>query len=72
MYLNIYYDPDENGADFLLDLYNKIIPVEVSIGEKDKKQIKKAIAKYKSDYGIIISNTVERIREKKGMLFIFL
>jgi len=69
-YLNIYYDPSENGVDFLLETIDNIIPVEVSIGKKDKKQITKAINQYKSNYGIIISNTTERIKKKKNILYI--
>jgi predicted AAA+ superfamily ATPase len=69
-YLNIYYDPSINGVDFLIDFGNKLIPIEVGLGKKDKKQITKAIAKYKSEYGIIISNTIEKIRKEDNIIYI--
>ncbi|KZX17218.1 ATP-binding protein [Methanobrevibacter filiformis] len=69
-YLNIYYDPSINGVDFLIDIGDKIIPIEVGLGKKDKKQITKAIVKYKSEYGIIISNTTEKIRKEDNIIYI--
>ncbi|MCL2687014.1 MAG: AAA family ATPase [Methanobrevibacter sp.] len=69
-YLNIYYDPSDYGVDFLLETGENIIPVEVSIGKKDKKQIIKAINKYKSKYGIIISNTTEKIEKRANIIYI--
>ena len=58
MPLGIFYDPEEEGVDFLVQKgVDEIIPVEVSIGKKGKGQIKKAINKYKAKYGIVISNT---------------
>jgi len=69
-YLNIFYDSSENGVDFLLETVDNIIPVEVSIGKKDKKQIRKAINKYKSNYGVIISNTTGRIEKRDNILHI--
>jgi predicted AAA+ superfamily ATPase len=69
-FLNIYYDPSKNGVDFLLDTYDNIIPIEVGIGKKDKKQILKAINRYKSEYGIIISNTTEKIRKEDNIIYI--
>jgi len=57
----IFYDPSEGGVDFLMQRgIDEIIPVEVSIGKKGKGQVLKAIIKYKSKHGIVISN-VDRI-----------
>lgn len=47
----------------------EIIPVEVSIGKKGKGQIKKAITRYQSKHGVIISNT-EKITMKEGIIHI--
>ncbi|MDR3291665.1 MAG: AAA family ATPase [Methanobrevibacter sp.] len=69
-YLNIFYDSGDNGVDFLIDTGENIIPVEVGIGKKDKKQIKKAIAKYKSKYGIIVSNTTSQIKQDGDVIYI--
>lgn len=54
----IFYDSGEGGVDFLLfDAKERIIPLEVGIGRKDKKQINNAIKKYNSPYGIIVDNS---------------
>jgi len=51
----IFYDSSDNGVDFILrDKEEKIIPIEVGYGKKDGGQIKKAIKKYGSKYGILI------------------
>ncbi len=60
----------KKGVDFVLQHINgKIIPIEVSIGKKDKRQIKKAMKKYKSEYGIIISKNAN-IRKEDDIIYI--
>ena len=55
--MGIFYDPEKEGVDFLIQKgFDEIIPVEVSIGKKGGSQIKKAISKYKVEYGVVISN----------------
>lgn len=66
----IFYDPGKNGVDFLLQTSQGIIPVEVGVGRKDTNQIKKAINKYKSEYGILISNKTEKIKKEDKIVFI--
>ncbi len=54
----IYYDKGQNGCvDFLIvnSLSGETIPVEVG-SKKDKSQIKEAISRYKSKFGIIVTN----------------
>lgn len=65
-----YYDDskkksrDEN-VDFIVQRgSDKPIPIEVSWGDKDENQIKRAIRKYQSPHGVIISNTPNIV--KKG------
>lgn len=70
MPLGIFYDPGKNGVDFLLQSLEGIIPVEVGVGRKDKSQITKAIAKYKSEYGILISNKTGKIKKEGKVIFI--
>ncbi|SCG86344.1 putative protein MJ1637 [Methanobacterium congolense] len=70
MPLGIFYDSGKNGVDFLLQGLNGIIPVEVGVGKKDKSQIKKAINKYKSEYGIVISNRTSKITKDGKIIFI--
>lgn len=63
----IYYDDrkkrnNDKNVDFIVQRgLEKPIPIEVSCGNKDSSQIKRAIRKYKSPHGIIISNTTENI-----------
>jgi len=67
----IFYSPGKEGVDFLLsDIMGKIIPVEVGIGNKDKRQIKKAINKYDSEYGIVISNATKKILHEDDVIYI--
>ncbi|MDI6644178.1 MAG: AAA family ATPase [Methanobacteriaceae archaeon] len=67
----IFYSPQKGGVDFLLkDLLGGIIPLEVGIGKKGKSQIKKAINKYQSDYGIVISNDHEKVSREDDVIFL--
>jgi len=50
-------NPKKGDVDFLIsDIEEKILPVEVGVGKKGTKQIRKAIECYKSDYGILIAD----------------
>ncbi len=52
----IFYDSDENGADFILRTGGEsIIPVSVTVGDKGSKQVSGAMEKYGSSHGIVIS-----------------
>ena len=67
----IFYDPRDKGVDFLIKSINgDIIPIEVGIGKKNNKQIKSAINKYKSEYGIIISNKKSSITKEDNIIHI--
>lgn len=67
----IFYDSKKGGVDFLLKtLLNNIIPIEVGYGKKTKKQITKAINRYDSEYGIIISNTKNKITKDDNIIHI--
>ena len=67
----IFYDSKKGGVDFLLKtLLNNIIPIEVGYGKKTKKQITKAINRYDSEYGIIISNTKNKITKEDNIIHI--
>lgn len=62
-----YYDDSkrkssDKNVDFIVQRgLEKPIPVEVSCGDKDKSQIKRAIKKYNSPHGVIISNNTSNI-----------
>lgn len=70
-FFNIYYDGDKGGVDFIIQKhFQKPIPIEVGIGQKDNKQIKKAINKFDAEYGIIISNKEEGIEKKNDIIYV--
>jgi hypothetical protein len=62
-----YYDDSkkkssDKNVDFIVQRgLEKPIPFEVSCGNKNKSQIKRAIKKYNSPHGVIISNTTSDI-----------
>ncbi len=67
----IFYAPEKEGVDFLLsDITGEIIPIEVGVGNKDKRQIKKAINKYNSKYGIVVSNKRKKITLEDDVIHI--
>lgn len=67
----IYYDSRKGGVDFIITSMNgNVIPIEVGIGKKNKKQITKAINYYKSDYGVVISNKTNFITKEDKIIFI--
>ena len=67
----IFFSPDSGGVDFLLSgIEGEVIPIEVGIGKKDTKQIKRAMKKYGSKYGIVILNTKRRITKEESVIYI--
>ncbi|MBU0760367.1 MAG: AAA family ATPase [Nanoarchaeota archaeon] len=68
--VGMFYDSEPNGADFLLqDAEENIIPLEIGIGKKDKSQVRNSINRYKSKYGIVVSN-VQKITKQDNVIFI--
>lgn len=69
-----YYDNakrGKKGVDFVIQRgLEKPIPIEVSYGNKDKTQIIQALSRYKSDYGIIISNSTPKIAVKDNIIYL--
>lgn len=72
MPLGIFYATESKGVDFLLrGIDEDIIPVEVGIGEdKHINQLEKAIKRYKSKYGILISNRTKKIIKNEDIIYI--
>ncbi len=67
----IFYDSQKGGVDFLLEnIDGTVIPVEVGVGNKNPKQVKKAMDKYKSGYGVLISNATMKTTKKKNVIYI--
>jgi len=69
--IKVFYDPNKNGADFLIKTNNnKIIPVEIKFGksQKGEKQVRNSMKRYKSNYGIIIGD--HELEYKDNILYI--
>ncbi|MBQ2653917.1 MAG: ATP-binding protein [Methanobrevibacter sp.] len=71
----IYYDDsnkdNEKNVDFIVQRgLEKPIPIEVSCGEKEDSQIKRAISKYHSPHGVIISKTTSNIVKKNNIIYL--
>jgi len=71
-YFTLYYDANKKqNVDFILQQdFKNPVPIEVGRGQKDKKQITHAINKYNADYGIIISNTTNKIEKQDNIIYI--
>jgi predicted AAA+ superfamily ATPase len=55
--------------DFLLyNANDEIVPVEVGLGQKSKKQLNNAIRKYRANHGILISNLTEKIEKEDNII----
>mgnify|MGYP001095361836 CR=1 FL=1 len=65
----IYYDSLKGGSDFLIQASGGIIPIEVSIGKKDARQVKNSMRKHGAKNGIVISGS-ESIKLDEGILHI--
>lgn len=69
-HIGIFYDAEERGVDFLIQKApDEVIPVEVSIGKKGERQIRKAVNKYKAEYGVIISD-INDIKKEDSIIYI--
>ncbi|MDR0913508.1 MAG: AAA family ATPase [Methanobrevibacter sp.] len=69
--MGLFYPPEEKGVDFLIRTkVDDIVPIEVGIGKKTKSQLIRAINKYNSDYGILISNRYRRIKQHNDIIYI--
>jgi len=67
----IFYPAEKGSVDFLLSsVTEEIIPVEVGIGKKNVKQVKKAINDYDSEYGILISNKTTFIKKEDDIIYL--
>lgn len=68
---DVFFDYGRNTVDFLIKKgFENPIPIEVGLGTKSKRQIKRAINKYDSDYGIVISNTTRTIEKDEDIIYI--
>ena len=68
--LGLFYDGEKKGVDFLVKHMDRKIPVEVGIGKKTKSQLTRAMNRYGSDYGILVSNRTSGIEFKRNILYV--
>jgi predicted AAA+ superfamily ATPase len=70
-FMGIFYPTEKGGTDFLLRTkVDDIVPIEVSIGRKTKSQLVKAINKYDSKFGVLISNRHFAIKKENNIIHI--
>jgi len=70
-FMGLFYPPEKKAPDFLLRTkLDDIVPIEVGIGKKTKSQLTRAINKYNSEYGILISNRFKSIRQHNDIIHI--
>lgn len=68
---DVFFELGKNTVDFLIKKgHDNPIPIEVGLGTKNKRQIKKSMNKFNSDYGIIISNTTKTIQKDDDVIYI--
>ena len=69
--MGLFYPPEKKGCDFLLRTkLDDLVPVEVGIGKKIKNQLTRAINKYGSEYGVLISNRYSNIQRHNNIIHI--
>ncbi|MBE6493726.1 MAG: ATP-binding protein [Methanosphaera stadtmanae] len=67
---NVFYDKNKGGVDFIIQKeFNKPIPIEVGLGNKKDKQVRKFLNKYNSSYGIIVSNKTDKIEKEDNIIY---
>ena len=66
-----YYDDCKENVDFIVQRgRDKPIPIEVNWNKKNKSHIKRAMRKYQSPHGVIISNTISNVVKKENIVYL--
>ena len=67
----IFYPTEKESVDFLLSkIDGAIVPVEVGIGKKGKRQVENAMNNYNSEYGIVISDKTTITKKEEDVIYI--
>ncbi|MDR3062791.1 MAG: AAA family ATPase [Methanobrevibacter sp.] len=70
-FMGLFYPVEKKACDFLLRTkLEEIVPVEVGIGNKTKSQLVKSINDYNGEYGVLISNRYDRIKQHKNIIYL--
>ena len=68
---NIFYDKNSGGSDFIIQRqFQSPIPVEVGLGKKNDRQVRKFMNKNNSPYAVIISNKTDVIEKHDDIIYI--
>lgn len=68
--LGIFYDANKKGVDFIVKIFDNVVPIEVGVGKKTKSQLTRAKNRYSADYGVLVSNRTSTIEFKDDILYI--
>ena len=69
--MGLFYPSEKGGCDFLIRTkLDNMVPIEVCIGKKTKSQLTRAINKYGSEYGVLISNRYSSIQQHNDIIHI--
>lgn len=68
--LGIFYDANKKGVDFIVKIFDDVVPIEVGVGKKTKSQLTRAKNRYSADYGVLVSNRTSTIEFKDDILYI--
>jgi len=69
--MGLFYPAKIGSSDFIIKTkLDELVPIEVGIGKKTKSQVKKDIANYNCNYGILVSNRYDRIKFRKDIIYI--
>lgn len=68
---DIFFQAGKKSVDFIIKKeFEQPIPIEVGLGKKNKRQIKRSMNKLNSQHGIIISNTTKEIEKDDDIIYI--
>jgi uncharacterized protein len=65
---DIYNDPNNGNADFIIKTLKHKIALEVGFGNKGKEQVVKSMMRFSLDYGIVVSNDEYYIWESEKIV----
>ncbi|MCL2115399.1 MAG: AAA family ATPase [Methanobrevibacter sp.] len=70
-FMGLFYPPDKNSSDFIIRTkLDDMVPIEVGVGKKTKKQLKNDINKYDCEFGVLVSNRYNSIRKEEEIIHI--
>jgi predicted AAA+ superfamily ATPase len=69
--MGLFYPPDKSSSDFIIRTkLDDMVPIEVGVGKKTKKQLLNDINKYDCKFGVLVSNKYNSIRKEDNIIHI--